>query len=69
MNKLVDWLVVRPKCAQPRKSPKILSRLNDLRDGRKNICLVSGALRRISKFLRITFLIAWFCGRMVGEGE
>ena len=52
-----------------RKSPKIFSRLNELRGGRENMCLVSGSLRRISKFLRTTFLIAWFCGCMVGEGE
>ena len=30
--------------------------------GRENMCLVSEALRRILKLLRMTFLIARFCG-------
>ena len=43
--------------------PKFLSRLNEMimSGGRENICLVSGSLRRILKFLRMTFLIARFC--------
>ena len=39
-----------------------LSRLNEIRGGRGNLGLVSGSLRRILKFLRITFLTARFCG-------
>ena len=45
-----------------RKLPKFLSRLNYMSGGRENMCLVSGSLRRILKFLRMTFLIARFCG-------
>ena len=41
---------------------KFLSRLNKMSGGRENVCLVSGSLRRILKFLRMTFLIARFCG-------
>ena len=41
---------------------KFLSRLNEMSGGRENMCLVSGSLRRILKFLRMTFLIARFCG-------
>ena len=33
-----------------RKLPMFLSRLNEISDGRGNICLVSGSLRRILKF-------------------
>ena len=39
-----------------------LSRLNKLNGGRGNICLVSGSLRRILKFLGMTFLSARLCG-------
>ena len=45
-----------------KKLPKFLSRLNEMSGGRGNMCLVSGSLRRILKFLRITFFIARFCG-------
>ena len=45
-----------------KKLPKFLSRLNEMSGGRENMCLVSGSLRRILKFLRVTFLIARFCG-------
>ena len=45
-----------------RKFPMFLSRLNEIGGGRGNICLVSGSLRRILKFLRMTFLTARFCG-------
>ena len=45
-----------------KKLPKFLSRLNEMSGGRENICLVSGSLRRILKFLRMKFLIARFCG-------
>ena len=44
-----------------KKLSKFLSRLNELSGGRENKRLVSGSLRRILKFLRITFLIARFC--------
>ena len=45
-----------------RKLPKFLSRLNELSGGRENMILVSGSLPRILKSLRMTFLIARFCG-------
>ena len=41
---------------------KFLSRLNEMSGGKENMCLVSGSLLRILKFLRMTFLIARFCG-------
>ena len=37
-----------------RKLPMFLSRLNEISGGRGNICLVSGSLRKILKFLRMT---------------
>ena len=43
-----------------RKLPMFLSRLDGISDGRGNICLLSGSLRRILKFLRMTFLTARF---------
>ena len=43
-----------------KKLPRFLSRLNEMSGGRENMCLVSGSLRIIVKFLRITFLIARF---------
>ena len=45
-----------------KKLPKFLSRLNGMSGSRENMCLVWGSLRRILKFLRMTFLIARFCG-------
>ena len=50
-----------------RKLPTFLSCLNEISGGREkfNMCLVSGSLRRILKFLRMTFLIARFCGCQV----
>ena len=45
-----------------RKLPLFLSRLNEISGGREKMCLVSGSLRRILKFLRMTFLTARFCG-------
>ena len=45
-----------------KKLPKFLSRFNEMSGGRGNMCLVSGSLRRILKFFRMTFLIARFCG-------
>jgi len=45
-----------------RKLSRFLSRLNEMSGGRESMCLVSGSFRRILKFLRMTFLIARFCG-------
>ena len=45
-----------------RKLPMFLSGLNEISGGRENVCLVSGPLRRILKFLRMKFLTARFCG-------
>ena len=45
-----------------KKLPKFLSRLNEMSGRRENMCLGSGSLRRTLKFLRMTFLIARFCG-------
>ena len=45
-----------------KKLPTFLSRSNEMSGGRENMCLVSGSLRRILKFLRMTFLIARSCG-------
>ena len=42
--------------------PKFLSRLNEMSGGRESMCLVSGLLRIILKFLGMTFLNARFCG-------
>ena len=42
-----------------------LSRLNEMRGDRENMCLVSGSLQTFLKFLRMTILIACrpgFCG-------
>ena len=47
------------KALLTRKLPMFLSRLNG---GREKMCLVSGSLRIILKFLRIKFLTARFCG-------
>ena len=57
-----SWLVVKLECAPKKKLPEFLSRLNEMSGGRENMCLVSGSLRRILKFFRITFLISRFCG-------
>ena len=45
-----------------KKLPTFLSRLNEMSSSRENMCLVSGPLRRILKFFRMTFLIARFFG-------
>ena len=45
-----------------KKLPKFLSRLNEMSGGRESMCLVSGLLRRILNFFRMTFLIARFFG-------
>ena len=48
-----------------KKLSRFLSRLNEMSSGRENMCLVSGSFRRILKFLRMTFMIAMFCGWLV----
>ena len=55
--KVPGWLI--------RKLPMLLSLLNEISGGRGKMCLVSGSLRRILKFLRMTFLTARFCGWQV----
>ena len=45
-----------------KKLPTFLSYLNEMSAGRVNMCLVSGSLRRILKFFKMTFLIVRFCG-------
>ena len=35
-----SWLAVKLKCALTKKLPKLLSRLNEMSDGRENMCLV-----------------------------
>ena len=44
-----------------RTLPTLQSRLNKMSGDRGNKYLVWGSLQRILKFLRMTFLIAWFC--------
>ena len=47
---------------------RFLSRLNLMSDGRENMCLVSGSLRRILKFFENDIFdckVLW----MVGKGE
>ena len=59
--RLPGWLL-NLNALLTKKLPKFLSRLNEMSGGRENMCLVSGSLRRILKFLRMTFFIARFCG-------
>ena len=59
--KVPGWLL-NLNALLTKKLPQFLSRLNEMSGGRENMCLVSGSLRRILKFLRMTFLIAKFCG-------
>ena len=59
--KVPGWLL-NLNALLTKKLPRFLSRLNEMSGGRENICLVSRSLRRILKFLRMTFLIARFCG-------
>ena len=44
-----------------KKLPKFLLRLNEMSGGRENMCLVSGSLRRILKFLN--FEVLWVVGK------
>ena len=59
--KVPGWLL-NLNALLTKKLPKFLSRLNEMSGRRQNMCLVSGSLRRILEFLKITFLIARFCG-------
>ena len=59
--KIPGWLL-NLNALLTKKLPKCLSRLNEMSGGRENMCLVSGSLWRILKFLRMTFSIARFCG-------
>ena len=58
----VPGLLLNLNALLTKKLPKFLSRLNEMSGGKENMCLVSGSLLRILKFLRMTFLIARFCG-------
>ena len=53
--KVPDWLSDL-KALLTRKLSMFLSRLNEICGGREKMCLVSGSLRIILKFLRIKFL-------------
>ena len=59
--KVLGWLL-NWNALLTEKLRKFLSRLNEMSGGRANMCLVSGSLRRTLKFLRMTILIARFCG-------
>ena len=59
--KVPGWLL-NLNALPTKKLPKCLSRLNEMNGGRENMCLVSGSLRGILKFLRMTLLIARFFG-------
>ena len=54
----VPGLLLNLNALLTKKLPKFLSRLNEMSSGKENMCLVSGSLLRILKFLRMTFLIA-----------
>ena len=47
--KVPGWLL-NLNALLTKKLPKFLSRLNEMSDGRENMCLVSGSLRRILKW-------------------
>ena len=59
---MLTGLLLNLKALLTKKLPKFLSRLNERSGGKEDMCLVSGSLLRILKFLRMTFLIARFCG-------
>ena len=59
--KAPGWLL-NLNALETKKSPRFLSRLNEMSGGRENMCSVSGSSRRILKFLKMSFLIARFCG-------
>ena len=64
--KVPGWLL-NLNALLTKKLPKFLSRLNEMSGGRENMCLVSGSLRRILKFLRMTFFfdskVLWVVGK------
>ena len=63
--KVPGWLL-NLNALLPKKLPGFLPRFNEMSCGRENICFVSGSLRRILKFLRMTDCkVLW----MVGKGE
>ena len=55
-GKVAGWLS-NLNALPTKKLPKFLLRLNEMSGGRENMCLVSGSLRRILKFLRMTFKV------------
>ena len=55
-GKVAGWLS-NLNALPTKKLPKFLLRLNEMSSGRENMCLVSGSLRRILKFLRMTFKV------------
>ena len=57
----IPGLLLNLNALLTKKLPKFLSRLNEMSGGKENMCLVSGSLLRILKFLRMTFLIARLC--------
>ena len=58
----VPGLLLNFNALLTKKLPKFFSHLNERSSGKEHMCLVSGSLLRILKFLRMTFLIARFCG-------
>ena len=54
----VPGLLLNLNALLTKKLPKFLSRLNEMSGGKENMCLVSGSLLRILKFLRMTFFIS-----------
>ena len=60
--KVPGWLLNLNALLTKKLLRKFLSRLNEMSGGNENMCLVSGSLRRVLKFSRMTFLIARFCG-------
>ena len=56
--KVPGWLL-NLNALLTKKLPKFLSGLNEMSGGRENMCLVSGSLRRILKFLWVVGKYAW----------
>ena len=63
LNVMVPGWLLNLNALLTKELSRYLSRLNEMSGFRENMCLVSESLRRILKFLRMTFLIARFCGR------
>ena len=55
-GKVAGWLS-NLNALPTKQLPKFLLRLNEMSGGRENMCLVSGSLRRILNFLRMTFKV------------